>query len=103
MLLLSSARCMLSPSRSDQRGGDGDHGGAAGGAGVAISARTDFMHSRPERGLAWRARLVAVPGSTAILPTGLILPAIVAALLVVTGWLGGHMVFRRRVAVSDAP
>jgi uncharacterized membrane protein len=42
-------------------------------------------------------------GSTAILPTGLILSAIVVALLLVTGWLGGHMVYRRRVAVSDAP
>jgi uncharacterized membrane protein len=42
-------------------------------------------------------------GSTAILPTGLILSAIVVALLLVTGWLGGRMVYRRRVAVSDAP
>ena len=42
-------------------------------------------------------------GSAAIVPTGLVLSAIVVGLLVVTGWLGGHMVYRRRVAVSDAP
>jgi uncharacterized membrane protein len=42
-------------------------------------------------------------GSTAILPTGLVLSAIVVALLLITGWLGGQMVYRHRVAVSDAP
>ena len=49
----------------------------------------------------WYSRYM--DGSAAIVPTGLILSAIVVGLLVVTGWLGGHMVFRRRVAVSDAP
>jgi len=49
----------------------------------------------------WYSRYI--DGSAAIVPTGLILSAIVVGLLVVTGWLGGHMVFRRRVAVSDAP
>jgi uncharacterized membrane protein len=49
----------------------------------------------------WYSRYM--DGSAAILPTGLILSAIVVGLLVVTGWLGGHMVYRRRVAVSDAP
>ena len=42
-------------------------------------------------------------GSTAIVPTGLVLSAIVVALLLITGWLGGQMVYRRRVGVSDAP
>jgi uncharacterized membrane protein len=42
-------------------------------------------------------------GSTAILPTGLVLSAIVVALLLITGWLGGQMVYRHRVAVSDVP
>jgi uncharacterized membrane protein len=42
-------------------------------------------------------------GSTVILPTGLVLSAIVVALLLITGWLGGQMVYRHRVAVSDAP
>src|SRR5687767_5431287 len=49
----------------------------------------------------WYSRYI--DGSAAILPTGLILSAIVVGLLVVTGWLGGHMVYRRRVAVTDAP
>ena len=31
-------------------------------------------------------------GSTVILPTGLVLSAIVVALLFITGWLGGQMV-----------
>lgn len=38
-------------------------------------------------------------GAIAVVPTGIILSAIVAALLVVNGWLGGHMVYRHGVAV----
>jgi uncharacterized membrane protein len=37
----------------------------------------------------------------AVLPTGLILSAIVALILVYTGWQGGELVFRHRVGVSD--
>jgi uncharacterized membrane protein len=38
-----------------------------------------------------------------ILPTGLVLSTIVVALLLVTGWLGGELVFRGRVGVADDP
>jgi uncharacterized membrane protein len=34
------------------------------------------------------------------MPTGLILSAIVACILVVTGWLGGELVFRHRIGVA---
>ena len=37
----------------------------------------------------------------AVLPTGLILSALVALILVYTGWQGGELVFRHRVGVSD--
>jgi len=38
-----------------------------------------------------------------ILPTGLLLSTIVTAILLVTGWLGGELVFRGRVGVADDP
>ena len=42
-------------------------------------------------------------GSEAVLPTGLILSAIVVAILLFTGWKGWEMVYRGRVGVADAP
>jgi uncharacterized membrane protein len=38
-----------------------------------------------------------------VLPTGLILSAVVAAILVVTGWLGGELAFRHRIGMIGAP
>ena len=40
-------------------------------------------------------------GATAIIPTGLILSLLVAAILVFTGWKGGALVYRHRVGVAD--
>jgi uncharacterized membrane protein len=40
-------------------------------------------------------------GSSAVLPTGLILSAVVVALLLFTGWKGGEMVYRDKVGVAD--
>jgi uncharacterized membrane protein len=40
-------------------------------------------------------------GSSAILPTGVVLSAVVVFVLVFTGWKGGEMVFRHRVGVAD--
>jgi uncharacterized membrane protein len=40
-------------------------------------------------------------GAAAVLPAGLTLSAIVTALLVFTGWMGGEMVFKGRVGVAD--
>jgi uncharacterized membrane protein len=41
-------------------------------------------------------------GSTAVLPTGIILSAIVVGLLLFTGWKGWEMVYRSHVGVSDS-
>ena len=49
----------------------------------------------------WYARYAQ--GSAAVLPTGLILSAIVVAILLFTGWKGWEMVYRHHVGVSDAP
>ena len=40
--------------------------------------------------------------AAAILPTGLILSAVVACILVFTGWLGGELVYRHRVGIFSA-
>lgn len=47
----------------------------------------------------WRYRY----GSAGVLPTGLVLSLIVVGIILFTGWLGGEMVFRHRVAVYDEP
>jgi len=47
----------------------------------------------------WRYR----HGVAGVLPTGLILSLITVAILGFTGWLGGEMVFRHRVAVYEEP
>lgn len=39
--------------------------------------------------------------ATAILPTGLILSAVVALILVFTGWRGGDLVYKHRVGIPD--
>ena len=41
-------------------------------------------------------------GSKAVLPTGIILSAIVVVILLFTGWKGWEMVYRGHVGVSDA-
>ena len=40
-------------------------------------------------------------GPVAVLPTGLILSAVVVAILLFTGWKGWEMVYRDRVGVAD--
>lgn len=42
-------------------------------------------------------------GATAVLPTGLILSAVVVGIVLFTGWKGWELVYRARVGVSDAP
>lgn len=53
---------------------------------ILLSIFNAFVHSRD--------------AYTSVVPTGLVLSAIVVALLCVTGWLGGSMVFRHRVGVA---
>ena len=47
----------------------------------------------------WRYRY----GPAAVVPVGLILSVVAVAILVFTGWKGGELVFRHRVAVYDEP
>ena len=42
-------------------------------------------------------------GPAAVVPTGLILSAVAVVIMLFTGWQGGEMVFRHRVAVYDEP
>jgi uncharacterized membrane protein len=41
-------------------------------------------------------------GAVAVMPTGLILSAIVVLLLAFNGWMGGELVFRHGVGVEPA-
>ncbi|MDE2488016.1 MAG: DUF2231 domain-containing protein [Alphaproteobacteria bacterium] len=96
------------------------------GAGLAAAALAgilglaDFLGDRMVRGMsqAWMhlvgngiavlleiANLAvrAVGGAQGgLAPTGIVLSAIVTAVLVFTGWMGGEMVYRRHVGVADA-
>lgn len=47
----------------------------------------------------WRYR----HGAAGVVPTGLVMSGIVVCILVFTGWKGGELVFRHRVAVYDEP
>jgi len=47
----------------------------------------------------WRYR----NGAAGVIPAGLVMSLIVVAIFVYTGWKGGELVFRHRVAVYDAP
>ena len=42
-------------------------------------------------------------GASAVVPMGLVLSLISVGIMAFTGWKGGEMVFRHRVAVYDAP
>jgi len=47
----------------------------------------------------WRYRY----GASAVLPVGLILSVVAVLIMLFTGWKGGELVFRHRVAVYDEP
>lgn len=85
---------------------------------AAVAGFTDFFGDRRVRGLPAARRhmvgnLSAVilalvnfvlrlgNAESAVLPTGLILSAVVALILVYTGWQGGELVFRHRVGIAD--
>jgi uncharacterized membrane protein len=42
-------------------------------------------------------------GSAGVLPVGLIISFVVIGIILFTGWKGGELVFRHRVAVYDEP
>jgi uncharacterized membrane protein len=47
----------------------------------------------------WRYR----NGAAGVIPTGLVMSLIVVCILLFTGWKGGELVYRHRVAVYDEP
>lgn len=86
---------------------------------AALAGFTDFIGDRRIRSLshAWQhmvGNLLAVAiavvnffvrlddPATAILPVGLILSAVVALILVFTGWRGGDLVYKHRVGVPGS-
>src|SRR5215217_5902268 len=91
--------------RRDRCGGAGsDHGADRLPRGRAdpcaepgLAARDRQRRGGPRFTFYWRYR----HGVAGVLPTGLILSLITVAILGFTGWLGGEMVFRHRVAVYD--
>lgn len=83
---------------------------------VAITGITDFLGDRRIRGLyqswvhgignavalllsIWNAFVHTRDGYTAVVPTGITLSTIVVAILAITAWHGGSMVFRHGVGV----
>ena len=85
---------------------------------AALAGLTDFLGDSRIRSLsaAWHHMLgnvIAVllslwnwyrryeTGEAAVLPTGLIISAVVVLILLYTGWRGWEMVYRHRVAVAD--
>ena len=93
-------------------------GGLAMAALAAVAGLTDFLGSRQIRALrpAWLHMLLNVgavllsafnllvhfrDGAAGVVPTGLTISLIVTVLLVLSGWLGGDLVYKRRVGVAD--
>jgi uncharacterized membrane protein len=94
--------------------------GLIGAALAAITGLIDFLGDGRIRGLsdAWQHAignviLVLVQafsfyqryryGASAVVPMGLVLSLVAVAIMLFTGWKGGEMVFRHRVAVYDEP
>jgi uncharacterized membrane protein len=89
-------------------------------AAAAVTGLIDFLGDRRIRALgdAWQHAignviLVLVQlfsfyqryryGTSAVVPLGLVLSLVAVCILLFTGWKGGEMVFRHRVAVYDEP
>jgi uncharacterized membrane protein len=85
---------------------------------AAIAGLTDFLGSRRIRSVtaAWvhflgNAVVLALAivnlmihsrdGWTSVVPTGLVLSALTVLLMLVTGWMGWHLVYRHRVGVAS--
>jgi len=54
---------------------------------IALSVINVFVHSRD--------------GYTAVVPTGIILSGVVVLIMMITVWMGGEMVYRHRVGVTE--
>ena len=94
--------------------------GLIGAALAALTGLIDFLGDRRIRALgdAWQHAignviLVLVQlfsfyqryryGTSAVVPLGLVLSLVAVCIMLFTGWKGGEMVFRHRVAVYDEP
>jgi uncharacterized membrane protein len=94
--------------------------GLLGAALAAVTGLIDFLGDRRIRDLSdsWQhaiGNVIAVLvslfsfyhryryGAAAVVPIGLILSLIVVGIILFTGWKGGEMVYRHRVAVYDEP
>jgi len=94
--------------------------GIVGAALAAVTGLIDFFGDARIRGLsdAWQHAignviLVLVQlfsfyqryryGASAVVPMGLVLSLVAVGIMAFTGWKGGEMVFRHRVAVYDEP
>jgi uncharacterized membrane protein len=88
------------------------------GAFAGLAGLTDLLGSRALRhvGIAWvhglgniLAMLLSLvnvfihsrDAYTSVVPSGLILSGLVVLILIVTGWLGGELVFRHRAGVAN--
>jgi uncharacterized membrane protein len=54
---------------------------------IALSVINVLVHSRD--------------GYTAVIPTGIILSGVVVLIMMITGWMGGELVYRHPVGVTD--
>jgi uncharacterized membrane protein len=94
--------------------------GLVGAASAAVAGLMDFLGDRRIRAIsdAWQHAignviLVLVQlfsfyeryryGTSAVVPLGLTLSIVAVVIMLFTGWKGGEMVFRHRVAVYDEP
>jgi uncharacterized membrane protein len=94
--------------------------GIVGAALAAVTGLIDFLGDRRVRGLgdAWQHAIGNVImvlvqlfsfyeryryGTSAVVPLGISLSLIAVLIMLFTGWKGGEMVFRHRVAVYDEP
>ena len=94
--------------------------GLIGGALAAVAGLIDFLGDKRIRGIgdAWQHAignviLVLVQlfsfywryryGASAVVPLGLSLSLVAVLIMLFTGWKGGELVFRHRVAVYDEP
>jgi uncharacterized membrane protein len=85
---------------------------------AAVAGMTDFLGDKRIRdiGAAWKHAIgnvmaVAISlfnfywhyshAASAVLPVGFVASGVVVGLLLFTGWMGGEMVYRHRVAVYD--
>jgi uncharacterized membrane protein len=64
-----------------------EHNDLGSGLVIALSVINVLVHSRD--------------GYTAVVPMGIVLAGVVVLIMMITGWLGGEMLYRHRVGVTE--